>query len=258
MKRNTLIVFAILAILCAACNSPLAEPTPTATPIPPTSTPTPLPTETATPVPTATPNLAATAEFKATQSAGVVLTELEELLGDTEIDYQSGSLLWQQRENLEIQMRGPDARYVPFAEDVKGKDFILKSDVTWNATGILICGAIFRSEPNLELGKQYTFLFLRFSGAPAWAIEYYEFGYFKNSITGVKYSSAVDLKNGVTNQVLLVAKEGEFTVFINGVRQGRYFDNSKQREEGDFGFIASQDSGEGSCRYNNSWVWELK
>ncbi|KAA0252618.1 MAG: hypothetical protein DPW18_16090 [Chloroflexi bacterium] len=256
MKRSLFILCLVLMFINAACSSPAAEPTPTPTPAPPTSTP--IPSATSTPVPTATPNLAATAEFRATQSAGDVLLELEDILGESELPYKDGSLLWQQKERQDIQLRGPDSRYQPFAEDINGKNFILKSDVTWNATGILICGIIFRSEPNFEEGKQYNFLFLRFSGAPAWAIEFHEFGRFKNSPTRVQYSSAVDLSNGATNQVLLVVNEEQFNVYINGVHQGRYFDYSKQSTEGGFAFVGLQDSGEGSCKYENSWVWELK
>lgn len=256
MKRNSLYAFWALVLVSIACSSSFAEPTPTVTPDPPTFTPT--PTETLTPIPTATRNSTATAAFISTQSAGYVLDEIKEMLGDTDIPYQGGSLLWQQRERYDIQLSGPEARYIPFAENLKGKNFILKSDVTWNASGILICGILFRSEKNLQLGKQYGFIFMRFSGAPAWAIEYYEFGLFKNSPTGVQYSSAVDLANGATNRFLLIANEGEFTVFINDIRQGRFFDNSKQRSEGDFAFLGSQDSGDGMCEYENSWVWELK
>lgn len=257
MKRRLFIFCLALVLINAACSGAAAEPTPTQTPKPPTATPVP-PTETSTPVPTATQNLAATAAFKATQSALDVAVEIEDILGDTELAYETGGLLWQQKEDLEIRMKGPDSRYQPFAEDVTGKNFILKSDVTWNATGILVCGIIFRSEPNFEEGKQYNFLFLRFSGAPAWAIEFHEFGRFKNSPTRVQYSSAVDLSNGATNQVLLVVNEEQFNVYINSVHQGRYFDYSKQRTEGDFAFVGLQDSGEGSCKYENSWVWELK
>jgi len=206
MKRVPLFAFLVLLLVSVACAGSAPEPTPTVTPEPPTATL--LPTETPTPKPTATstPDRAATAAVEATQIAGDVQAELGELLGDSGIAYEEGKLLWQQTERLEVNLRGPDGRFLPFAEGVTGKNFILKSDVTWNATGILICGAIFRSEPNFRDGKQYNFLFLRFSGAPAWAVEYHEFGYFKNSPTGVKYSSAVDLTNGATPSVTIMMR----------------------------------------------------
>ena len=256
MKWKSLATLLVLVLLGIACGASAPEATPTSTPLPPTSTS--VPTETPTLVPTSTPNLAATVASKATQAAGDVRTELGEILKDEEIAYQEGKLLWQQETPLSIELTGPEARYQPFAEGETGKNFILKSDVTWEATGILVCGFIFRSEPDLEQGKQYQFLYLRFSGAPAWAIEFYEFGYFKNSPTRIKYSGAVDLTNGATNQLVLVANAGEFTIFINGVRQGRYFDYSEQSKEGAFAILGSQDSGEGSCEYENTYVWELK
>lgn len=258
MKRVPLFSVLVLVLVSVACAGSAPEPTPTVTSEPPTATL--LPTETATPKPTATstPDRAATAAVEATQIAGDVQAELGELLGDSGIAYEEGKLAWQQSERMEVNLRGPDGRFLPFAEGVKGKNFIVKSDVTWNATGILVCGVIFRSEPNFRDGDQYNFLFLRFSGAPAWAIEYHEFGYFKNSPTGTKYSSAVDLTNGATNKMLLVAQDGEFTVYINGVRQGRYYDNSLQRTDGAFAFVGYQDSGDGLCKFENTVVWEIE
>lgn len=254
--RNLFSVLVILVLVSLACGGFAAEPTvtPTITPVPPTSTT--VPTETL--IPTATPNRTATVQARATISASEILTELDRLLSDTEIPYQEGRLAWKQDERLNIEMIGPDGQFVAFAEEIKGEDFILKSEVTWNSTGIIICGVMFRSEPNFREGDQYRFVFLRFSGAPAWAIEYSEFGYPKNSPTGTKYSSAVNLENDATNEFVLVAQEGEFTVFINGVRQGRFFDYSKQRLEGGFAMMALQDSGEGSCQYENTWIWELE
>ena len=68
----------------------------------------------------------------------------------------------------------------------------------------------------------------------------------------------MDLKNVAKNQFVLIANEGEFTVFLNGVRQGKYYDTSKQRTEGYFAVLGQQDSGDGSCEYENTYVWALK
>ena len=134
----------------------------------------------------------------------------------------------------------------------------MKSDVTWEASGIIICGIMFRSEPNLEKGKQYQFIYLRLSGLPAWEIDVFEFGRYKNSPSKTQYSNAIDQDNGATNQVVLVAQDEQFTVYINRARQGRYFDYSKQRMDGSFAFQGFQDSGTGSCNFENSWIWSLE
>lgn len=253
MRHRSLFAITVLIVVSLACASMGGEPTNTAQP--PTETP--MPTNTATAIPTATPDLTATAVAKVEEAEAEVLTELDDLLGDSEVLYQEGKLTWKQDEAIEIRLLGPDSEYLPFAEDVISKNFILKSEVTWSSTGILICGAIFRSEPDLEQGKQYNFVFLRFAGAPAWAIDFLEFGNFKNTITKTQYSSAMNQDNKSTNEFVLVAQEGEFNVYINGVRQGRYFDYSEQSPQGIFGFLAVQDFGEGGCVYENSWVWEL-
>lgn len=218
---------------------------------------TPSPTDTATPVPTATPDVTATAGAKATETADSILGELDLLLADTDIPYEDGYLAWQQTKPLTIQLSGPDDQILAIDDELTAGDFILKSDVTWTASGIIICGAVFRSEPDLERGKQYRFLFLRLSGLPAWEIDVFEFGQYRNSPTDTKFSGALDQGNGRTNEFVLVAQDDQFNLYINQNREGRFFDYSKQRTQGSFAFLGLQDSGDGSCEFENSWVWSL-
>ncbi len=261
MKRSMhLVIFLLLLLVLQACSAPPAAELPTATTAPtdtPAPTVTPPPTDTPTPVPTSTPDKAATAAAQSTASAQSVLAELEEILGEEDIPYQDGHLLWQQEKPLMVSLKGPGWDYAEIDDDLVGKNFILKSDVTWNATGIIICGSIFRSEPDLVNGEQYEFVYLRLSGLPAWQIAVNEFGRFKNTPTKTQYSDAIDQDNRATNQIVLVAQDEQFNVYINGVHQGRYFDYSKQRTEGNFAFMGTQDSGEGTCKFENSWVWAL-
>lgn len=253
--------FALLTfLLLSSCGKlpSAAAPTSTALPThtaPPTASPTPVPTNTSTP--TATPDIQATAAISATLAANEVIRDLDKVLEDTDIPYKEGRLVWQQEDSFRIEMNGPDHGILEIDDKLTAGDFILKSDVTWDATGLLLCGAIFRSEPNLEEGKQYQFLFLRFSGLPAWAIEVHEFGQYRNSPTKTKFSDALDLGNGATNQFMLVVQDDHFTLYLNKARQGTYYDYSKQRAEGSFGFLGIQQSGEGSCEFENSWVWSL-
>lgn len=251
----------LAALLLGACGSIPGLGAPTATP-PPTNTPqptlTPRPTNTSTPTLTATIDAHATTAARGTQAASDILSELEKGLGDTDIPYKDGQLVWRQTRPFEIAMSGPDQGILEIDENLTAGNFILKSDVTWEATGLLLCGAVFRSEPSLEKGKQYQLMFLRFSGLPAWSIEVHEFGKFKNSPTKAKFSDAIDLGNGKTNQFILVAQDDHFTLYLNGVRQGTYYDYSKQRSEGAFGFVGYQQSGRGSCQFENSWIWALE
>jgi len=261
MKRFAYFTLFMLMLITLACGTSTVNPEPTATLIEPSDTPepteTPVPTDTPTKKPTATPDVEATAAVRATESAANVLSELDRLLENSNIAYQDGYLAWQQTDQMNIQLSGPDFAISGIGDDLTAGDFIFKSDVTWEATGILFCGAVFRSEPNLEEGKQYQFVFLRLSGLPAWTIEVHEFGYYQNSPTNVKTSKALDLDNGATNQFVLVAQDDNFTLYLNGVRQGTYYDYSKQRVSGSIGFLGYQDSGQGECEFNNSWVWSL-
>ncbi|HJS19735.1 MAG TPA: hypothetical protein VJ785_13390 [Anaerolineales bacterium] len=259
--KYSLYLSALFVLLLSACNVLPGQEPPTSTPAPTdTATPTltPLPTETPTPVPTSTPDKTATAASEATETSDSIMEELDSLLGDTDIPYQDGHLLWKQGKPLMVSMKGPGWDYVEIDKDLVGKNFILKSDVTWEASGILMCGVSFRSEPNIEEGKQYLFDYLRLSGLPAWEIDVFQYGNYQSSITKVQFSDAIDQKNGDTNQVVLVAQDEQFTLYINNVRQGRYFDSSKQRTEGVFAFHGAQDSGEGTCNFENSWVWALE
>lgn len=266
MFVKQLIPILIVLSLLAGCRSGPSTPddvenmvAATTTAAPPTNSPeptsTPAPTDTPTPEPTATTDIGATS----TAEASEILAKIAEVLGDTDIPYQAGHLAWQQTEVVKIDMQGPqDDNFREFEGDPTAGNFILKSDVTWNATGILICGAIFRSEPDLKDGEQYQFYFYRLSGLPAYFIDVYKFGEFQYSVSKDQYADELDITNGSTNEFMLVAQDEQFNVYINGERQGRFFDNSKARMDGAFGFLAWQESGTGSCEFQNSWVWALE
>lgn len=259
MKR-LLYLSLLLLILLSACGNLKAPELPTSTPVPTNTlapTFTSVPTDTPTPVPTSTPDKTATAAVQATETSSSVLDELDALLGDADIPYEQGHLAWTQAKPIDVNLSGPAWDYAEIDKDLTASNFILKSDITWEATGIIICGFVFRSEHNIEKGQHYQFSYLRLSGLPAWDIEMFEFGRTKNVPTKIQYSNAIDQGNGATNEVVLIAQEEQFTLYINRARQGRYFDYSKQRMDGSFAFHADQDSGRGSCKFENSWIWVL-
>ncbi|HKI54383.1 MAG TPA: hypothetical protein VJ987_09670 [Anaerolineales bacterium] len=258
-----IILFAILISGCQTGPSALDEAatmvveTVSARPLTATPTPvsTPLPADTPIPLPTAEPIIALTT----TVEAASVLSELDVHVGtNSGIPYQDGYLAWRQNEPVTINMTGPqkDAGILQaIAENVDPANFIFKSKVTWNATGILICGLAFRGEPDLNKGKQYQFYFYRLSGLPAYYIDVYEFGRFKNTISGEKYSDGINADNDASNEFVLIAHNDQFTVSINGKQQGDFYDTSNQRKDGFLAFLAWQDSGKGSCTFEDSWLW---
>ncbi|MBI5822410.1 MAG: hypothetical protein HZB18_00125 [Chloroflexi bacterium] len=260
MKRFLYFTIFTLIFFATACSAPPpaiteAAPPPTNTLEPPAATL--VPTET----PTATPDAAATAAAQATQAAGDVFTEVDKLLSDSEASYKEGHLAWQQTEPIAIKLQGPSGNTATIQEidkNLTAGNFIFKSDVTWDATGWMYCGAVLRSEPDIKKGKQYQFYFLRFSGLPIWYLDVFDNGSdYLGSISKEQRASVIDMANGAVNQFVVVAEDEKFTIYFNGERQGRFFDNSKQRMDGSFGFFAWQESGTGSCTYENSWVWSL-
>lgn len=242
-------------------NTPTEEPSPTAIPTDtPSPTSTPAPTATPEPTSTPTPDLEATAAFEATQQAE---EDLEAITSELEmIGYQpeSGHVGWVQEET---QLAYVDSYYgyvyLPFADDLLAENFILKTDVTWASTsGLSSCGFFFRSEPNFEKGEQYEFLAYRLSGLPMWQIMYLKEGKYEKDITGVVTASAIDQEQNSTNTYYLIAEEGKFTVYINDIRIGSYYDYAITRSEGYFAYEAYQESGETSCYFDNTWIWVLE
>jgi hypothetical protein len=233
----------------------------TVTAAPPTETPTPtstpLPTGTSMPKPTATANIALTSTVEAME----VLSELDVNVGENSgIPYETGQLVWQQAEPVALDMSGPqkDAGLLQaIDENVNITNFIFKSKVTWSASGVLICGLAFHAEPDLNRGKQYQFYFYRLSGLPAYKIDVYEFGKFKNTVSDVKFSDGIDSNSGATNEFVLIVQNEQFTVIVNGKQQGQFYDSSKQRANGALAFLAWQDSGKGNCTFEDSWLWAL-
>lgn len=266
MKRLTMLALLIATMLTStACGTP--APASTATPEPATSTPvatdTPEPTSTPTEPPTNTPtptlDITATAAVKATEAADGIMDQLDDLLEDTGISYKEGNLLWKQEEPIELKLdspKGPIFKVVD--EKLTAANFVIKADIKWETTGIILCGLAFRAdEDDVKNGKQYQFWMMRFSGLPYWSIFFGDNGRLKNDLTKPKFSKALNLENGSKNEVVLAIVKEQMTVFINGVRQGKFYDYSKQASDGTIAFLIDEDSGESTCTVENGWLWEL-
>lgn len=269
-------LFILLTVSClalGACASPAAVQPPTATLSPPTSPPTnppaptdtpeptatPVPTDTPTPEPTATstPDAAATQAAEAAQAKERAMELIQEDLERIDQTLPAGSLGWLQTESQAIEMSGGNQWiYDPFAKELVANDFIIKTDITWDSTGgLAICGLYFRSDPNFEQGEQYMFEMLRLSGLPGWDISLWEYGELKKPITNMRTAGAIDQEEGATNEIILFAEDGQFTLYINDERIGQFFDYTESRTEGYFAFDARQESGDTICQFDNTWVW---
>lgn len=260
MKNKTfhpfLALVALVILVGLACGVS-GSPTPTVEPTKPPASDTP------TPEPTATPNYAATQAMQATEAAAARRSEIVALLDDLGLSSDNGEVLWIQDDDVVLEMiggMGDDYQYLPLAEGITASDFVLKIDMRWETNSWPVCGIAFRaSEEDFSYADFYSILFLRLSGLPAWAIEYYKRGDYTSTITQtVRYSDALNQESGAVNEIVLHAVENNFTVYINGRRQGRYPDFSNRLQEGSFAVIGTHDGGETTCTFSNGWIWTYK
>lgn len=248
-----LLVISLILLVALACSTTTIIPGQATEPPVPTTAPS------LTPIPSSTPDLAATLSAQATLAAAQRENDIKAILNRVDISSDTGHLLWDQEEPIAITMNGPDSLYQPFAEGIVASDFVLQTDMTWNTNSWPVCGIWFRSEDTFTDGAQYQLLFLRLSGLPAWSIEYHQFDRFVFNVTRqVKYSNDLNLDDGATNRFLLVANDNEFTLYINGKRQGRYYDDSRKLGQGVFAFYGSQDGKNTTCTFKDTWIWSLK
>ena len=266
--RFSQVFSAVFVLILAACSTigqapatqtsiPSVTPLPTNTPVPTaTSTPVPSATSTSTPMPsptlTATPDMTGTEAVKNTQTAAAIVNAFKSDLSKVDVTIDKGHMGWTQQDSVVIPLKGKnDSKYQPFAEDLKASDFVITTDMIWTAPGIIICGWIFRSEPNFAVGQQYMMNFLHFSGLPGWDIELWNYGQFQLNISEkVRFASAL-------NHFTMLAEGNKFTLYINEQRIGSFYDYNNTRTDGYFAFEGSIESGEGSCTYENTRVWIL-
>lgn len=264
-------IIGLCLILGTACT-PQQAPEPTATPAPPTATaspaptatpePTATPTPTETPVPTATPT--STPDARATEAAAktatveAAISQINEVLADYDLSTDSGRLGYLHPTlKLKVNTYGEDAIDTQFP-DKMFKDFVLHTRVTWTSTtGLAGCFVVFRSDGDFDKGKHYRLFMMRLQGLPLWDMEYYSLGRFQRNITGdVRETGALFTEQGSENQLVLIAQGGKLAAYGNGERMGIASDS--KLAEGTIAYGIFQESGETTCTYEDTWVWELE
>lgn len=249
-------VIIILALILGACQS---APAPTATALPPTAeatqTPTPEPTATITPTSTATPDFAATAVQRITNTAAPIVANVEETLKKYEIDGSGGSLHWFSKEEHGIPVTEYNMIiYETIKEAGAVGDFVLKADILWNSTsGLAGCGLVYRSEDESDFSGKYFLQLIRIMNAPAWRIDFYDKATHQKALTNYMYDNIINDEQDSTNEVILIAKGGEYTVIINGKKMLPVKESSVLK--GYIGFIAHQESGTTLCQFSDMWLW---
>ena len=264
---NPEVLAATSAAQTVAAYSPTPPPTntpvPTNTPIP-TNTPTPIPTNTPTPTPTNTKTPTATIDYKATdavkatQTTEAQIAQVKSDLEAVDITLGEGKLVLFDPASYDVTVKSYNSyNYAYVGKDLIATDFMMKVDIKWESTmGFAVCGIIFRGDKDIQNGSYYIFQAMRFSGLPAFDIEYIENGRFNANLLGkVKYNNIIDLKNGATNSYILSIAKGSFFVYANGKRIAAA--DSSKLTKGVLAYYTWQESGETTCSFSKAWVWAL-
>ena len=270
MSKKALVVVGTFMVLLASCRpmsladeKSTATPEATATSVPtetpaPTNTPEPTNTSVPTATSTATPNRTATAQARVTATAQAVIAKIDAELKKYDLSTKEGHLGWMHDPvSLKLDTYGEYKHDVDYP-DLSVSDFVLQTDITWETTtGLAGCGLLLRAQPDFERGAQYQFAIVRLALEPLWDIEYYKYGQFQENITGRLLSAPIlDDKSGGTNHITVIAQGNKITAYANGDRLGSVIDG--RLTKGTVAFLAWQESGETTCKFENSWLWVLK
>jgi hypothetical protein len=203
--------------------------------------------------------LKATAAVYATQTAQAIVSQIGQQLKRYGLMSEEGYLGWAGSKPITLKVtayKGADFQFID--KDLTFRNFVFQTDVTWESTqGLAACGIIFRAEPNIDTGAYYEFWFLRLSGLPAWVAYRLDDGLIQAWLTkNLNTNAAIDQDQGSTNTITVIAQDDIFTFYANGERLGRVVDNKLR--EGMIAVSVHQNSGETTCKFDNSWVWVLK
>ncbi len=264
------LVLAVVMVLILSCS--LGAPAPTNTP-PPTSTYTSVPSNTALaaqtsqPEPTkkATANKAATQRAQqagtaaaATNFAGEVLTTVSNGLDQVGEPMGPGTVVYWNPDAIPVE--SSKANMITHQEldsSIQGADFAFHSSITWEVkqkVGIVYCLMMFRIPGDINMDPWYMMRMGRISGAGHILFDVMQNWRFIGE-SDVSISNYIRVGNGDTNDVLLVARANQFTVYVNG-KQVSVWWNTKI-EQGGFGFGTLQDTGTSVCTFADNWIYDF-
>ncbi len=200
----------------------------------------------------------------ATETPAADLSAIEPDLQLAGYSTTTGALAWQQGDPITLLADSPSTNvFASLAEpNPTVSNFILGVDIQWESgeDGLNGCDIIFRSDPDLETGRQLLFETIRFSGIypPNWGFYLISQGIIEQDLSGgAQYSPDIDQTNGNSNHYLLLVNNQEVSLFANGALVFQDTLNT-DRVDGVIGIDAWQNLGPvTTCTFSNAWVWEL-
>jgi hypothetical protein len=252
-----LVAMMVLPVSCSlGATTAASTPKPTDTVLPMVSPP---PTATK----KATPNKAATQRIRqqntsaaATDFAGAALGEVQSKLDEVGEKMGSGSVVFLYQDPIPVESSKANVIVPQFInQDIHAADFAFHSAITWETkqkVGIVYCAMIFRLQGEWTTAPWYMMRMGRVSGYGHIYFDVMQ-GLSIRGESNQSVSQAIRDGNGDTNDVLLVARANQFTVYVNG-RQAAVWWNAKI-DQGGFGFGTLQDTGSSVCTFADSWIY---
>jgi hypothetical protein len=238
----------------------------------PTATNTPLPTDTPQPTaePTATDTLEPTTDKAATRQAereqtaaaktelaGAILGEVKSKLDEVGEIMGSGEVMWYDPTPIAVESSKPNMMYYQLLDPpVSAANFALHSNVMWETkqkVGLVNCMILFRVGEDISMDPWYVMRMGRISGLPHVWFQLYQ-GWSFVTESEARASNYIRDESGAANELLLVIRDTQFTLYANG-HQVNVWWNSKQ-DRGNVGFATWQDTGSSVCTFSDNWIWE--
>jgi hypothetical protein len=207
---------------------------------------------------TPTLDIAATQAVLATLPPEMLNAEIQKELANAGLSTDTGQLGWSQGSLVEITVTAGIGMFRPFAENLDAFDFVIKTELTWDATEEVTCAVFFRSEENIKTGHQYILNFRRLADRSGWSIEERNQNGYIRTLADFNDEIAINPENGAFNKIVLITQGHQFTLYINDQKIGTFDDSTQARMDGYFAFANAMESGQGTCRFNHTWVWLLK
>jgi hypothetical protein len=211
----------------------------------PSDTPEPEPTE---PAPSSTPDPGA----QVTATAEAMLDTIRSALPTYGLDDETGSLGWVHSPvTVEVKTFKESAMASDYPA-VVARNFLAQTDVIWlTETGLAGCGIVFRADPQTETfyGMGLFRGGLGVAGFNEWS------GGVSSEWERYRDAPSTNAANGATNTIAVLAREAEFSFYVNGVPVDTVSDASLG--QGSVGFAAFSESGTTTCSFTNGWLWLL-
>lgn len=187
-----------------------------------------------------------------------LLEVIDEDLHMAGLSTSQGRLAWLNPDPVTIRLITYFANdWIPLDDETIYTDFALRSNVTWDSTsGLATCGFWFRGELSDRDAEHYNFEALRLSGLPAWWVTYWNYNVEQSILTRyARTSPAINLESKSTNEYLFVAEDNLLSIYVNGESLGHVTIN--RLREGILAFYGFQESGDTTCTFSNTWIWDL-